>query len=217
MIITLDGPVASGKSTIARLLADKLGFYYLNTGIIYRACAYVVLRQGKQIDQATQDDIKQIMTQIAYSYANGAEKITYNDQNITAMLTTPAVDEAASKISAIAWVRPYADALQRRLVKDKDAVIDGRDSGSVVFADADYKFYITASDTIRAQRWQKKQKQRNKTFSLQEALEHIKSRDDRDSHREIAPLVIPHDACVIENNGNHPEQVVQQILSGIKK
>jgi cytidylate kinase len=216
MIVTLDGPVASGKSTIARLLADKLGFYYLNTGIMYRALAYAVLQENKKINQVTEDEIKQIMPKIMYSYANGIERIAFDDQDITAMLSTPVIDDAASKISAIGWVRSYADVLQRQLVKDKDAVIDGRDSGSVVFTDADYKFYITALDTIRAQRWQKKQQQRNKRFSLPEALEHIKLRDDRDSYREIAPLVIPHDAMVIANNGNDPDLVVKQILSGIK-
>lgn len=211
MIITIDGPSASGKSTIARMLAQELGCFYLNTGMLYRAFAYAVVHDGIDPQNITEADIAAVIARLAYTYQHGNAYMLLQNSDISSMLENKIIDQAASRISALPIVRKHIDAWQRALVNNHDSVIDGRDSGSVVFAHADHKFYVTASDEIRAQRWLDKQSERGNVFDLAYALDQIQSRDRRDMQRAAAPLIVPEGATVIMNDGNDPAGPVERI------
>jgi cytidylate kinase len=211
MIITIDGPSASGKSTIARLLSQELDFFYLNTGMLYRAFAYAVLHPQINPQHITEADVIEIITHLEYHYQQGNARVLLHNSDITALLENKTIDQAASQISALPIVRKHIDAWQHALVGGHNSVIDGRDSGSVVFAHAEHKFYVTASDEVRAQRWLAKQHEQGNEFDFVYALEQIQSRDRRDMERATAPLVVPVGATVIMNEGNDPAAVVEQI------
>ena len=211
MIITIDGPSASGKSTIARMLAQESDFFYLNTGMLYRAFAYAVLHTQINPQDITEADVTEIIMRLEYRYQHGNACVLLHNSDITALLEDKIIDQAASQISALPIVRKHIDAWQHALVDGHNSVIDGRDSGSVVFAHAEHKFYVTASDEVRAQRWLAKQHEQGNEFGFAYALEQIQSRDRRDMHRAAAPLVVPQGATVIMNDGNDPANVVAYI------
>ena len=211
MIITIDGPVASGKSTIARMLADQLGYYYIYSGLLYRALAYVALQNTMDIEKRTEQQVQALLNTLEYRYNNGEEQMFYHDKDITNELFTPAVDDAASRISLVPHVRDSINAWQKELAQSHDAIVDGRDSGSVVFKDADLKLYLDAPIDIRAQRWLDKQPKQGRTFTMQEAVDVIKQRDERDAQRSVAPLIVPEGAVVLENVDD-PDSMVAQII-----
>ncbi len=215
MIITIDGPVASGKSTIARMLADKLGYYYIYSGLLYRAVAYAALDNNITIENITEQQVHILFDMLRYQY-NGKEHICYHGKDITDQLFSPAVDDAASRISVLSHVRDTINSWQKELAQSHDAIVDGRDSGSVVFADADLKLYLDAPIEIRAQRWVDKQRKQGRTFTMQEAAAAIKQRDERDAQRSVAPLIVP-DGAVILENVHDPEDIVQQIVKLISQ
>ncbi len=209
MIITIDGPVASGKSTIARLLADRLDYYYIYSGLLYRAVAFVALQNNSALEDITEQQLQEIINALMYRY-DGKEHITYLNTDITDQLFTAEVDNAASCISLLPYVRDAVNTWQKKLAQSHDAIVDGRDSGSVVFTDADLKLYLDAPLEVRAQRWLDKQRKQGYTFTMQEACNAIRQRDERDQKRSIAPLIIPEGAVVLENVGT-PEDTMQQI------
>lgn len=211
MIITIDGPSASGKSTIARLLAQELGYFYLNTGMLYRGFAYAVLEEHIDYTCITSSIISELLSKLHYTWQSNAA-ISFNRSDITPFLESVRIDQAASCISALPLVRRHIDAWQHALVENLNAVIDGRDSGSVVFAHAEHKFYVTAADEVRAQRWLGKQREQGKEYTLAQALEQIQKRDQRDMQRSVAPLVIPQGALVICNDGDNPKDAVYLIM-----
>jgi cytidylate kinase len=215
MIITIDGPSASGKSTIANKLAQRLGFFYLNSGLLYRAFAYAVIHEKHAPDVLAQEAVEDIIALLYYHYHDGTARIAYRDKDITGSLETETIDQTASMISTSHKVRVAINDWQHRLVRDKNAVVDGRDSGSVVFADAAYKFYVTASEDIRVKRWLAKQREQGRTPTDEQALSALRSRDKRDAERAEAPLVVPEGATIIMNDGNDPHAVVEQMVKSI--
>jgi cytidylate kinase len=221
MIITIDGPTASGKSTIARALAEELNFYYISSGILFRAVAYALLHDGHTYDEfatlATKD-IKKYLHELSYHYSAGQkEQVLLMKENITPYLKTPEIDRGASIIALNRNVRKLLLMLQKKIAQKHDVVVEGRDSGSVVFAHADIKFFVTASEQERARRWQADQKKKGNAFTLKESLQEIKERDVRDATREIAPLVIPQDAICIDTTNMSLQEVIAVILKEIKK
>ena len=205
MIITIDGPTASGKSTAGRLLAKELNYYYLYTGLLYRALAYLLMNeQGYTLETIAHPDmnvVDQILKQLIYRYdASNRERIFFDKKDITPYLKGDRVGQAASIVSTNPEVRDRLNILQRAIADDHDVVIDGRDSGSVVFPKADVKFFLTASEDVRALRWKAQQEKRGENVTLQEAQEFVKSRDHRDTTRKTAPLTIPQGAQVIDNS-----------------
>src|SRR3989304_8563006 len=193
MIITLDGPTASRKSTIGRMLARTLNYYYIYSGLLYRALAYVLMKQyGYTLDTLSnvkQEDILAVLDPQHFEYSyNGGEKIIVGGIDITHHLKESMIDQAASIVSTNKGVRAAIDDMQRIIANEHDTVIDGRDAGTVVFPNAEHKFFFTADQTIRAQRWQAQQAQRGNTISLDEAIQFLAIRDTRDSTREHAPL-----------------------------
>lgn len=223
MIVTIDGPSASGKSTVARMVAESLHFYYLNTGLLYRAVTYILLTtyQYSQKDlsdiktQALQDCIDPQRLLYAYDPLNGSV-VMYDGVDITAFLKDPLIDQAVCVISPQKLVREKLSELQRTIAQKHDVIVEGRDVGSVVFPHADYKFYLTASLEVRAQRWRSYQEGKGKSLTLRQALESLADRDARDKGREISPLVIPHNAIVIDNSELTLDQTLQVFLAYIR-
>lgn len=216
MIITLDGPAASGKSTIARMLAQDLDCYYIYSGLLYRAFAYVALVRCISFDHMSTQQIAELIKQLQYQFCDGKEQIFFDTEDITDALFTPQIDDAASRVSVNSEVRNAINLWQKELAYGHDVIIDGRDSGSVVFAQADLKFYLEVPLEIRAERWALKQKHAGRYFSLPEALEVLQKRDMRDKQRAVAPLMVPEGAVVLENTG-HAKTIVAKIKEHLQK
>lgn len=214
MIITIDGPVASGKSSVAQALAHTMGIYYINTGLLYRAVAY--LYYEKNISLA---DIKRAFQeqQVYYRYAQKAQ-VFVRQEDITPVLKTPQVDDYASRLSVMPEVRELVTSMQHTIAQQHDMVIEGRDCGTTVFPHAEYKFFITASLEVRAERWRKDQeKQQQHAITHAEAVRMVSMRDERDKNRTIAPLRKAADAIEIDSSDLALHEVVDKILSIINK
>jgi cytidylate kinase len=222
MIITLDGPTASGKSSVARLLAEKLGILYLNTGFLYRALAYILTRDyhytREQLAAPNPEHIHEFFNpeNIRYDYTPqiGA-RVFYKDQDITPYLKTPEADQWASIASAQPIVRAAILELQRTIADSKSLVAEGRDTGSIIYPNAEYKFFLTAPVEIRAKRWQEDKNKVGIPVTYEEALASLKERDTRDTTRAIAPLVVPTGAHVIDDGTLTVPETVQYIISFI--
>lgn len=223
MIITIDGPVASGKSTVSRMLADKLGFYYVCSGLIYRAIAYLLVHHGGY----KPEDLGNIKTEDLMHYADpvklrydydefSQERIYFENNDITLYLKDKSVDYATSVSSVNKEVRKVVTTMQREIARNHNIVIDGRDVGSVVFPDAQVKFFITASVTVRAERWRKDQERYQHYVSSQEAVALITDRDERDKNRVIAPLVIPKNAIIIDTSDLTVQQTIEKMIECVK-
>ena len=225
MIITIDGPVASGKTTVARLLAEKLGFYYLGSGLLYRTLAYL-LRTECGYTEATlkmvrQEDVAFLLDPNLFLYTYDAqhkERIFFKGKEIPlSQLRTPTIAQDASVLATHAVVRQALGALQRMIADDHNAVVEGRDAGSVVFHDADIKFFITATVAERARRWQRDQAAQGTELTFDEAVAMVERRDARDKGRAIDPLVVPERAIVIDTTALDLEHVVVRLQEEIKQ
>lgn len=208
MVITIDGPVASGKSSTAKILAQKLNFFYLYTGLLYRAVAYIL--------QTNPDNNFEFIKDIRYEHINKEPRIFFKDCDITDHLFNKNLDQPASIISANANVRSMLLDLQRNVAKKYDIVAEGRDCGTVVFPDAAHKFYFTASLDVRAHRVINDARRKSSDMSLEEAKREVQERDERDSKREIAPLKKPKDAIEIDTSELSVEETASVCLSKIK-
>lgn len=207
MIITIDGPTASGKSTVARLLAKKLGFYYLNSGLLYRAVAYLLINhclyKNDDLKNPDRKDLAEYVhpDKLIYEYGEDfKERILFEGENIAPLLKTSFIDKGASLVSTNKYVRELLLEVQRVAAQRFDLVAEGRDMGSVVFPEADITFFLTASVEVRAKRWREYQLQKGNEFSFEKAIEIVEDRDKRDREREISPLVIPDNAIVVDNS-----------------
>lgn len=219
MIIAIDGPTASGKSSVAKALAEQLNFYYLNTGMLYRAVTYLLVTyfDYTQITlSAVQSEHLMACTdkhnfQYGYNPVTGVS-IAYQGSVITQYLKDANIDILVCIISPQPLVRDHLSALQRMIAQQHDVVVEGRDVGSVVFPHADRKFYLTASLEVRAQRWQKDQEKQGNVYSLEEAQERVHFRDSKDINRSHSPLVIAQDAIIIDNSWLSFEQTVETFM-----
>lgn len=223
MIITIDGPTASGKSTTAQMLSRKLGFFYLNSGFLYRALAYILMNNNgytaKNMHAVTKEDIRAIeLDSLTYSSDDlDNPHIHYMNKEITGYLKANAdIDQASSILSINSEIRNALLDVQRTIGKKHDLVIDGRDAGSVVFPYADFKFYLTAPLEIRARRWMYDQSLRGKTIKLEEALQQLRVRDERDMNRTVAPLKVPEGAIILDNEAYTLEETVMIMYNLVK-
>jgi cytidylate kinase len=219
MIITIDGPSASGKSTVGRELAKQLHFYYVYSGLLYRALAYLLINKRaykhEQLKSPTQEDITQLLDpkKFVYRYDDQErERIFFENQDITPFLKDSFIDQAASIVSTNEHVRSALRGVQHLIARSYDLVVDGRDAGSIVFPQAEYKFFLTASPEVRAERWRLQQLKLGEQFSEQEARIRIGERDKRDKTRDIAPLIIPQDAIVVDNSSLTIKETVDKML-----
>ena len=223
MIIAIDGPVASGKSTIARKLAHELGFYYLYTGFLYRGLGYVLAHHygydTAKMAKPRHEDIDDIVhhSHFEYRYEDGVPKIIFEGEDISAQLKSKDVDNWSSLISAYSYVREAVFEYQLRIGREQDVVAEGRDMGTVVFPQAEHKFFLTASVDVRAQRWQKMQEKAGAHYSFEESRAAVIERDRRDAGREHSPLKRASDAFLIDCSDMTVDQVVQEIRRLIKK
>ena len=219
MIITIDGPTASGKSSVSRVLASRLGYYYLYTGLLYRAIAYLlIIHEQETIETIAHADLEKVRAlvnseRLSYRYdPQDQEQIFFDGINITCHLKDPIVDQAASILSTNNQVRELLNQLQRSIAQKVHVVIDGRDAGSVVFPHAEHKFFLTADQQERALRWYHEQRARGNDITLEQARESIAARDARDSSRDHAPLIIPEGAKTIDTSGITIVDAVQKIV-----
>jgi CMP/dCMP kinase len=224
IVITIDGPSASGKSTIARMLAKKLHYYYVCSGLLYRALAYLLINKygytELTVHTINADHIAECFDSHVFTYTyddTQQERILFENKDITNYLKDSFIDRVTSITSTNVYVRHCVTQLQHTLAQEHDIVIDGRDVGSAVFPQAQVKFYLTASITVRAQRWMNDQNKRGHSYCLQEAIEKINDRDNRDKEREIAPLIIPDGAIIIDNSTLDIQETLNNMIGAIYK
>jgi len=206
-VITIDGPAASGKSSVARLVARQIGAIYVNTGNMYRAMTWAVL--NAQADPADADAVRQASAslEIQSPVVDGQTQVQVNGRTLTdADLNSDPVNRAVSHVARVSEVRDRLVAAQRALVDVGPLVMEGRDIGSVVFPESKFKFYIDASEEVRASRRR-----------AQGHTDQVAERDRLDSTRKTSPLVIPEGAVVIDNSHLTLEQAVQQVLQHLSQ
>ena len=209
--IAIDGPAGAGKSTIAKLIAKKKNLIYVDTGAMYRAVALYILRQKTDLDNA--DEIARVCKEadITIRYEDGAQVVYLNGENVNAFLRTEEVGNTASKTSANPAVREHLLNLQRKLAKENDCIMDGRDIGTVVLPDAQLKVYLTASSDVRAKRRFDELVAKGETPDFDKIKADIEQRDYQDMHREIAPLKQAEDAKLVDTSDMNIDQVVDAI------
>ena len=214
MIIAIDGPAGSGKSTTAKLLADKLGFIYLDTGAMYRAVTLFLLKNKINVNNTA--DVQKSLEKIDLSIKNNNRFEVYlNNQNVTNNLRETSIDDLVSDISKILDVRNKMVILQRNFSSNKNVVVEGRDIGSNVFPNADFKFFLIADVIERAKR-RLNDKQYEKSLTLSELVKKIEKRDKIDSNRLISPLIKVNDAIEIDTTSLTVEEQVTKIYDIIK-
>ena len=217
LLITVDGPSGAGKSTVSRMLAERLGYTYVDTGALYRAVAVVALSEGCALD----DDggLAKICCHLVLKFKNSSKgaRLYANREDITERIRTPEIAMFASAVSARFVVREYLLGVQREMGKSGCVVFEGRDMGTVVFPEADIKFYLDADLETRALRRYKELAARHARTSLTEVRKAIKKRDQDDSGRALAPLRPAHDAIKIDSTCLEIEQVVEGILRHIRE
>jgi cytidylate kinase len=215
-IITIDGPVASGKSTLSRLLAERLNYFYLDTGAMYRAVALEAKRTG--IDTGDKQELQTLCQKLDLRFQTDGEesKLYLGDEDISLAIRTPEMDLLSSSISAIKEVREAMTGLQRKIGQQGRLVAEGRDMGTIVFPEAEYKFFITASTKVRAERRYKERIGRGESVSLGEVEKELEMRDFQDETRPIAPLLPARDAKIIDTTALNPVEVVEKILEHMR-
>ncbi|HTP61630.1 MAG TPA: (d)CMP kinase [Burkholderiales bacterium] len=216
LIIAIDGPVGSGKSTLARRVAALMGYVYIDTGAMYRSVALKAQRRGVPLDDGaklaalaaeTRIDLKQLDGATA-----GVQQVLLDGEDVTALIRTPEVAQAASKVALQPGVRKVLVAEQRRAGEKGGVVMEGRDIGSVVFPDAQLKIFLTASPEVRAQRRWLEHQQKGDAIDLPRTLDEIHERDRRDRERATSPLVRAADAVVVDSTAMEPEEVARLVV-----
>lgn len=209
--IAIDGPAGAGKSTIAKAVAEDMGIIYLDTGAMYRATAYYAIQKG--VDVCDEQGISLILDELKMDikYEDGAQQIYVNGVNTTPYLREHYMSKAASDISALPCVRYKMVELQREFAKTHDVVLDGRDIGTFVLPDANFKFYMTATPEERATRRFKELKEKGCDVEYEKILEDIIKRDYNDSHREVAPLKQAEDADFVDTTAMSIDDVIAHV------
>jgi cytidylate kinase len=217
LIIAIDGPSAAGKSTLAKRLAQDLGFTYLDTGGMYRALALKVLREG--IDISNDESVTELIgrTDIDLVATDGKLKVLLDGEDVSHEIRTPEVSQMASKASALKVVRRWMLVLQRGFGRRGNVVAEGRDIGTVVFPDAEVKIYLDATVQERARRRVEELRKAGRQVSLDETLREMGERDKRDSERDLAPLRKANDAIAIDSTSLDAEALAQKVMQQIRK
>jgi len=203
-IVTIDGPAGAGKSTVARLLATRLGYRLLDTGGMYRALAWSVARAGIDPDDAVA--VARHLARVTVTI--DGDRFFVNGRDVSAEIRTPEIGALTSRITALAPVRDKVTPLQRRLASDGGVVLEGRDTGTVVCPDADVKFFLDASIETRARRRQMELAAAGRTLPLEAVRDEIRVRDAQDRTRVLAPLRKAEDAIAVDTSERTTEDVV---------
>jgi cytidylate kinase len=216
-IVAIDGPGGAGKSTVARGLAKELGFTYLNTGAMYRAVALAVSEGGiKPDDPKLEERIAPILKSLKIEFSG--DRVLLNGRDVTAEITRPDISDLASTYSTLAPVRARMRDIQRAIGKQGGVVMEGRDIGTAVFPDAEFKFYLDADAEVRAARRYAELAASGATTNREEVLRELSERDHRDSARELAPLRRADDAKVIDTSKMSIDRVVsalKELIQGV--
>jgi len=212
MIIAIDGPAGSGKSTVGKRLAERLGYRYLDTGAMYRALAWKAIQVGLSLEDAEALTRLAERSEITVTGDVADLRILIDGEDVTDDIRSPDMSRATSLISTIAGVRHALVAQQRRIAREGNIVIEGRDIGTVVFPQADVKFYLDARVEVRAQRRWEDERTRGRELPLDEVIRQTIERDRRDAEREASPLRPADDAVFIDSSDLTVEDVVQRMM-----
>lgn len=209
MVIAIDGPSGAGKSTIARRLANRLGYEQIDTGAMYRAVSYLISQAG--IDPGNMDAVERLCddVEIRLDCSNGSQKVFANGQDVTSQIRTPEMSQMTSQISALKPVREALMKAQRKMGSKGGVVLEGRDIGTVVFPDAELKFYLYASPEERGRRRFAELITKGEKTTLDETIQAVSLRDEQDSQRDLAPLRQAEDAIPIDSSGVSVEDVLE--------
>ncbi len=216
LLITIDGPAGAGKTTVSKALAQRLGYRYIDTGALYRAVAYEIIARG--IDPENEADLTRLCENLEVQFVRtpAGVRLLSGGEDITDAIRTPQITMLASAASAKPVVRRTLLDVQQRLGAEKAAVFEGRDMGTVIFPDADMKFFLTADLNIRARRRFDEFKETN-SQSLEDVCRDMAYRDENDSSRALAPLKPAEDAVQIDSTGLKVDAVIERMLVHIEK
>ena len=215
--IAIDGPGGAGKSTIAKALAKKLGYIYVDTGALYRAIGLYMLNSGADTKDKSAVVPKLAEIDVELKYVDGSQKVILCGQDVSSDIRKPEVSMAASDVSAIGDVRSFLLDLQRDMARKNNVIMDGRDIGTVVLPNAQIKIFLTASAVERAMRRYKELVEKGVKVEYETVLKELNERDYQDSHREIAPLKPADDADLIDTTGNDLDQSVNMLAEYVSK
>ena len=216
--VAIDGPAGAGKSTISKAAAKELGFIYIDTGALYRTVGLNAMRKKADLESA--ESIEKTLTNdlsVELRFIDGEQRMFLNDEDVSLSIRTPEASMAASKVSAVPAVRKYLFDLQKKLAKENDCIMDGRDIGTVVLPDAKVKIFLTASPESRAKRRFEELLEKGMDVKFEDVLADMKQRDYNDSHRAIAPLKPAEDAILLDTSGFELEKSVALIIKTIKE
>ena len=218
MQIAIDGPAASGKSTVAKILASKLKATYIDTGAMFRAVTLYLLKQEGLITRVELWDQNLADIEIQLEMTESGQKVFLNQEDVTEAIRSQEVSRQVSKVAANLKVREYLLKEQRRLAKDQDVVMDGRDIGTTVLPQANYKFFMIASSRVRAQRrFDELSKNGHRPISIEQIEKDIQARDEYDRNRKYAPLKKAEDAIEIDTSNMTIDEVVEKMLTFISR
>ena len=216
MKIALDGPSGAGKSTLAKNIAKRLSIVYVDTGALYRSIGLYIMRHG--VDK---DDTKKIIPMLkninlTITFIDGEQRVILNGEDVSGLIRTGEIAMYASAVSAIPEVRAFLLETQRKIARENDVIMDGRDIGTVILPDADVKIFLLASAEARAKRRYEELKEKGEECTYEQVLSDITKRDTNDSTRKIAPAIPAPDAIFLDNSDFEPQDTLEAALNIIK-
>lgn len=217
IVIPIDGPSSSGKSSVGFLFSKKIGFQFIDTGAIYRVGSLVAIRD--KVNLKDEQTLTKIFLNLKIHFKTIDDKvhILLNGEDVTDIIHTPEVSNVVPKVASIAGVRKAAKKLQYDVAQNQDTVMAGRDIGSEIFPNAPLKFFITASMEVRAKRRFEQYKRKGEHVTYEQILEDTKKRDEMDEKREASPMRIPEDAIVIDTSDKNIGDMVEELIKYYKK
>lgn len=207
--IAIDGPAGAGKSSIAKVVSAQLGYIYVDTGALYRTIALFVTENNIP-DEEIEKNLKK--ADVSLKFIDGTQRVFLGDRDVSELIRTPEISMAASRTSAIPAVRAHLLELQKKIARENNILMDGRDIGTVILPDADVKIFLTASAEERANRRYRELSEKPDCPSYEEILKDIIQRDYNDSHRETAPLKQAEDAILVDTTGMNLEESSAEII-----